>query len=165
MSWKKTASFKSCFSTVCFSKKYNGFKKNICIFAWPTKREKKRSAMQPLFVHTRGTLGGRWNWPVKQVPVGTFRKHWRHNFSFNPISRRPVYAVGLSFKSYGFYINSSYTCGKTKTMRKHYVWTRIPVENRGKYLRFQTNVDTCGRGQQSVKGTCASVCYLATNAL
>lgn len=50
-------------------------------------------------------------------------------------------------------------------MRKRCVWTRIFFKKEGKKLRFQTNTDTCGRGQQSVRGTRASVRYLAADAL
>ena len=48
--------------------------------------------------------------------------------------------------SYRFQIDSSYTCGRAKTMRKCYEWTRILLENGEKELRFQTNTDTCGQG-------------------
>ena len=41
----------------------------------------------------------------------------------------------------------------------------LVLKTEGKKWRFQTNMDTCGRGQQSVKGTCASVRYLVTSAL
>ena len=37
-------------------------------------------------------------------------------------------------------------CGRAKTMRKRYEWTRIFFENGEKKLRFQASTDTCGQG-------------------
>ena len=49
------------------------------------KEKKKTLSYAATFVYTRRTLGGRWNWQVNLDPVGTFRKRWRHNISFNPL--------------------------------------------------------------------------------
>ena len=46
--------------------------------------------------------------------------------------------------SYRFQIDSSYTCGRAKTMRKRY--GRGFFEHGEKKLRFQTNTDKCGQG-------------------
>ena len=50
------------------------------------KEKKKRLAMQLLSSTRTNEL---WvadeNWPVNLDPVGTFRKRWRHNISFNPL--------------------------------------------------------------------------------
>ena len=48
--------------------------------------------------------------------------------------------------NYRFQIDSSYTCGRAKTMRKSYEWTRTFLKTEKKKLRFQTNTDTCGQG-------------------
>ena len=46
--------------------------------------------------------------------------------------------------SYRFQIDSSYTCGRTKTMRKHYEWTRICLKTEKKscvFKRIRIRVD------------------------
>ena len=86
MSWKKTVSSKSCCSRVLLFKKDTTASSKMYAFLTNRRREKKRSAMYLLFVPTRRSLGGRWNWPVNLVPVGTFRKHGRHNIRFIPLS-------------------------------------------------------------------------------
>ena len=89
----------------------------------------------------------------------TLRSH--HQFHSTPRNIRNLFKMAdgrfpfLSFNtyvssmrsrvSYRFQIDSSYTCGRAKTMRKRYEWTRIFWKRRKK-LRFQTNTDTCGQG-------------------
>ena len=48
--------------------------------------------------------------------------------------------------SYRFQVDSSYTCGRAKKMRKRYEWTRIFWKRRKKVAFWQTNSDTCGQG-------------------
>ena len=48
--------------------------------------------------------------------------------------------------NYRFQIDSSYTCGRARTMRKSYEWTGTFLKREKKKLRFQTNTDTCGQG-------------------
>ena len=40
----------------------------------------------------------------------------------------------------------AFSYGRAKTIRIRYVWTRLFLKTEGKYLRFQTKTDTCGRG-------------------
>ena len=47
----------------------------------------------------------------------------------------------------GFQIDLSYTCGRTKTMRKRYERTRFFLENGEKKMRLQTNTDTYSVGK------------------
>ena len=69
---------------------------------------------------------------------------WRTGASFSCL----LY-LGLgkpSQVSLRFQIDSSYTCGRAKKMRKRYELAQIFFENGEKKLRFQTNTDTCGKG-------------------
>ena len=50
-----------------------------------------------------------------------------------------------------FQIDSSYTFGQAKTMRKSFEWTRICFEDGEKKLRLQTNTDTCGQGLSALQ--------------
>ena len=74
---------------------------------------------------------------VKDGPNLLFRRHIIANTHASSMRSRV---------SYRFQIDSSYMCGRAKTMRKCYEWTRFFLENGGKKLRFQTNTDTCGQG-------------------
>ena len=68
-----------------------------------------------------------------------FRIRWC-NTSFTTIITRALWGMFSYFHCLAF----SY--GRAKTIRIRYVWTRLFLKTEGKYLRFQTKTDTCGRG-------------------
>ena len=68
-----------------------------------------------------------------------FRIRWC-NTSFTTIITHALWGIFSYFHCLAF----SY--GRAKTIRIRYVWTRLFLKTEGKYLRFQTKTDTCGRG-------------------
>ena len=73
------------------------------------------------------------------------------NLLFRGLIIANTYASSISsWVSYRFQIDSSYTCGRAKTMRKSFEWTQICFENRKKKLRFQTNTDTSGQSHSLI---------------
>ena len=68
------------------------------------------------------------------------------NLLFRGLVIANTYASSMSsWVSYRFQVDSSYTCGRAKTMRKRFEWTRICFEKGKKKLCFQTNTDTSGQ--------------------
>ena len=68
-----------------------------------------------------------------------FRIRWC-NTSFTTTVTHALWGMLSYFHSLAF----SY--GQAKTIRIRFVWTRPFLKTEGKYLRFQTKTDTCGRG-------------------
>ena len=119
-------------------------------FATGVKRQKVGSPFRltlflPWFWHFKLFL---WLWRTSQQYKPTLKKFKDGaNLLFRGLIIANKYASSIRSRvSYRFQIDSSYTCGRAKAMRKCYEWTRILLENGEKELRFQTNTDTCGQG-------------------
>ena len=89
-----------------------------------------------------------------------FLRLWRTSQQYKPTAKKFKDGANLLFRgliianmyvsrmrscvSYRFQIDSSYTCGRAKTMRKHYEWTRICLKTEKKscvFKRIRIRVD------------------------
>ena len=87
---------------------------------------------------------------------GTFRKRCFHvyvwtdeNVGFRIPWCNTSFTTTVTHALWGmlsYFHSLAFSYGQAKTIRIRFVWTRPFLKTEGKYLRFQTKTDTCGRG-------------------